>query len=140
MLVGMIVTRTVDAEGRCRVYLGGKSSLEFWIEPTTTGWKFDGEDAYGANPLGDPIKRQCAVHVLVALAEMLGIPPQQLKPELVPFEAIEALNMGSPLDYRRVATPRKRQVEHGFMAAEPAITRPHAQFKQGPEFDRKKSR
>lgn len=122
----MLVTHTTNPEGHRRVYLGGKSSLECWIEPDAdgAGWSFHLETAPGCYPLPDDQRRAWAAHVLMALAQELAVSPADLAH--VAFERIAALHTASPVEYRRVAVPRRQQVEHGFMATAPHVTRPQA--------------
>lgn len=127
----MIITHTQNAEGQRRVYLGGKGSLEAWIDPRADGrsWTFHLEDAVGGQPLSDADKKAWAIHLLVELARELSVACDVLKD--VPFEAIAALHCGDPLAGRRVAMPRRRTIENGFMATRPDITRPSGDFAAG---------
>lgn len=124
----MIVTHTVNATGDRRVYLGGKSSVECWIEPDAAGigWTFRVDVSPTAFPLTHEQMRSWAGHTLLALAEALGVPPLALK--AVPFERIAALHSANPAEFRRVALPKRQAVEQGFMATRPNITRPQANF------------
>ncbi|MGE3916618.1 MAG: hypothetical protein AB7F78_13055 [Hyphomicrobiaceae bacterium] len=124
----MIVTFTRNADGLERVYLGGKGSLECWIEPKTdkTGWTFHLDEAVTGNRLSDADRRDWAVHTLLALADVLGVAPDALA--AVPFEAIAALHESDPYAGRRVASPRRRTLEQGFMATAPHIRRPTSDF------------
>lgn len=121
----MIVTHTRNAHGHRRVYLGGKASVECWIEPAADGvaWSFHMDTAQTVYPLPDDTLRDWAKHMLLELASAVGALPQELK--AVPFERIAALHVPNPADYRRVAVPRRKSAEHGFMATAPDITRPH---------------
>jgi hypothetical protein len=76
----MIVTHTQNAQGQRRLYLGGKSSLECWIEPDEDGthWQFKALDAVTGNDLTDDERRACMTHYLLGLARELGIPPLEL--------------------------------------------------------------
>ncbi len=120
----MIVTHTRSADGLCRVYLGGKSSLECWIEPKADGrgWSFHLENAVAGNALSTDDKRDWAVHTLVELARPLETAPNELA--AVPFERIAALHSADPFAGRRVAAPRRRTLDAGYMATPPGITRP----------------
>ena len=120
----MIITHTQDAHGHRRVYLGGKSSMECWIEPRDEGqgWRFDMAEAVSGNSLSADDQRAWAVHTLMKLAEILDVSPDQLA--AVPFEAIAALHSSNPFDGRRVATPKKHGLEHGFMSTPPHVMRP----------------
>lgn len=124
----MIVTHTTSADGQQRVYLGGKASLECWIEPQLDGigWSLHAEIAPGTYPLPAEDMRAWMTHLLLALAKALTVAPADLK--AVPFERIAALHTGSPQDYRRIPVPRRQINEHGFMATPPNITRPRADF------------
>lgn len=126
----MIVTHTTNPEGHRRVYLGGKSSLECWIEPLADGisWSFHLETAPGRYPLRDDQRRAWAAHTLMALAEELAVSPEELT--TIAFERIAALHTASPLEYRRIAVPRRQRMEHGFMAEPPRVTSPSPQFRR----------
>jgi hypothetical protein len=124
----MIVTHTRSAQGQCRVYLGGKSSLECWIEPKADGrsWSFHMESAVAGNALAPEDERAWAVHTLFELARLLGTPPGELAS--VPFECIAALHSVDPFAGRRVAVPRRRVIENGYMATVPGIARPDGDY------------
>lgn len=126
----MIVTHTRNAEGRCRVYLGGKGSLECWIEPKADGrgWSFHINQAVTGNALTPEDERAWAVHMLFALARLLNTPPGELAD--VPFECIAALHSEDPYANRRVAAPRRRAIDNGFMGTVPGITRPQGDYIQ----------
>lgn len=125
----MIVTHTSNAEGHRRVYLGGKASLECWIQPAVDGtaWTFYTEVAPGRYPLSNDDLRAWATHMLLALSEALHVAPDELL--TVPFDRIAALHCANPLDHRRIAVPRRQTVEHGYMSTAPHITRPQADFR-----------
>jgi len=124
----MIITHTTSADGRRRVYLGGKASLECWIEPLEDGttWRLQADDSAAGSVLPTEQKRAWIVHLLLALADELGVAPSDLK--AVPFENIAALHTSNPLEHRRIAMPRRQVMDHGFMATAPNITRPRADF------------
>lgn len=124
----MIVTHTQNAEGQKRLYLGGKSSLECWIEPAADGahWTFHAVDAVTGNALSNDDRRACLVHLLMGLARQIGVSP--LKLAQVPYEVLAAAHTANPLDSRRVAMPRNKAQEHGFMATAPNIRRPATDF------------
>lgn len=118
----MLVTHTTNPEGHRRVYLGGKSSLECWIEPLAdgVGWSFHLETALGCYPLPEETRQAWANEVLITLAKQLEVSTTGLAD--VAFDRIAALHTGNPVDYRRVAVPRRQRVEHGFMASAPLTT------------------
>ena len=124
----MIVTHTKTADGQCRVYLGGKGSLEFWIEPDadSRGWTFHLDTAVTGNRLGLDDQRRCAIETLGKLAAELGVAPADLA--TVPFEAIAALHTADPYAARRMPSSRRRAPDHGFMSTQPHITRPASDF------------
>ena len=124
----MIVTHTQNMQGQKRVYLGGKGSLECWIEPRTdsTSWSFHVEEAVAGNRLSNNDKRAWAIHILRLLCDELNISPDDLAD--VPFEVIAALHAGDPFAGRRVAVPRRQVAEHGYMATTPNVPRPQADF------------
>ena len=128
---GMIITHTQNATGQCRIYLGGKGSLECWIDPDadTTRWTFHVEEAVAGNRLSDFDKRTWAIFTLMQLADALGVAPDDLA--AVPFEMIAALHSANPFTGRRIATPRRKAIEAGFMATKPNVRRPQADFQAG---------
>lgn len=124
----MIVTHTMTATGQRRIYLGGKASLEAWIEPDPdgTGWKFHLDAAVTGQHLSEHDRRSWAIHMLADLADELAVAPNDLA--AVPFEAIAALHVVDPYAGRRIAVPRRRSIDAGYMATPPNITRPKADF------------
>lgn len=124
----MIVTHTQNAAGQCRVYLGGKSSIECWIEPRAdgTGWTFHIENAVGGVALSLAEKRQWALHSLQELAAALNTAPAELWE--IPFDTIAALHTSDPYLGRRVASPKRRVIENGFTSTCPLVTKPRADF------------
>lgn len=124
----MIVTHAQSADGRQRVYLGGKGSLECWIEPAddARSWTFHLEAAVTGNAVSDDDRRTWAMHTLLALAGRLDVSPARLSE--VPFEAIAALHDTDPYVGRRIPVPKRRVPEHGFMATAPQIRRPVSDF------------
>lgn len=123
----MIVTHTISGDGHRRVYLGGKASIECWIEPLGDGvaWSFHIDSAPTCEPFSEATLRAHANHVLLSLSAALNCPPSDLK--AVPFECIAALHAAEPLGGRAPA-PRRSAYEQVFMAAAPGITRPQADF------------
>ncbi len=128
---GMIITHTQNATGQCRIYLGGKGSLECWIDPVagSTCWTFHIEEAVAGNQLSDADKRTWAIYTLMQLADALGVAPDDLA--AVPFEMIAALHITDPFAGQRIATPRRKAIDAGFMATKPSIRRPQADFQAG---------
>ena len=123
----MIVTHTQNADGHRRVYLGVKASLDYWIEPNPDGtWSFHLDDAIAGIPTDDALKRDCAKHMLLKLADELAVAPDDLAS--VPFEAIAALHTASVFANRRVPTPKRAPIENAYMTTPPTITRPRADF------------
>ena len=133
ILSGMIVTHTQNAEGHVRIYLGGKGSLECWIEPNAnrTTWRFHMAEAVSGNQITDTDKHRYAVHNLLALARALDVPPGELGS--VSFETIASLHDTDPFAGRRVAAPKRRTIEQGFMSTAPNIRRPANDFRRGPQ-------
>ncbi|MDX2158962.1 MAG: hypothetical protein SFW09_20865 [Hyphomicrobiaceae bacterium] len=127
----IIVTVNQNQAGQQRIYLGGKSSLEAWIEPKAdkTGWTFHLDEAVTGNRISDDDRRIWAVHILLELARALDVSPNNLA--AVPYEAITALHAADPFEGRRIAGPKRRVNEHGFMSTRPDIRRPASDFKSG---------
>ncbi len=124
----MIVTHTQNAQGQKRLYLGGKSSLECWIEPDADGisWTFHAVDAVTGTLLTDEDRRSCLAFHLMGLSRTLGIPPLELA--ATPFEVLASAHTANPLESRRMAMPRAKALENGYMATAPHIRRPVADF------------
>lgn len=124
----MIVTHAQNASGQRRVYLGGKSSIECWIEPAADGrsWTFHLDTAATGISLDSDDRREWAVHTLLRLAEALNIAPDCL--QQVPFEMIAALHTSDPFAARRIPSPRRQQPAHAFLTTPPDIRRPQAEF------------
>jgi hypothetical protein len=115
----VIVTHARNAEGHRRVYLGGKSSLECWIEPNRDGhgWSFHVDRAVTGNAVTDADATTCVVYTLSRLCDELGVTPRDLAN--VPFATIAALHTVDPFCGRRIATGRRAAFKSGFMAAPP---------------------
>lgn len=124
----MIVTHTQNPQGYRRVYLGGKASVECWIEPAADGiaWSFHMDTAPTMYPLPADTMRAWATQVLFDLAAEVGSEPGNLK--AVPFERIAALHTVNPAEYGRAGAPRRQAYAHAFMTTPPSITRPSADF------------
>lgn len=123
----MIVTHAINGDGHRRVYLGGKASIECWIEPLADGvaWSFHIDSAPTREPFSDLTLRAHANHVLLSLSAALNCSPSDLK--AVPFECIAALHAAESPGGRAPA-PRRPAYEQVFMATAPGITRPRADF------------
>jgi hypothetical protein len=119
----MIITHTINDQGHRRVYLGGKSSMECWIEPKADGvaWSFRCETSPGRYELPQDLLRTMAQQILLALADELGCVPAELA--WVPFERIAALHIENPTEHGRAASPKRRSSE-GFVATAPGIDAP----------------
>ncbi len=124
----MIVTHTQNATGARRIYLGGKGSLECWIEPKGNGpgWSFHLDAAVTGNVLSPAAQREWAVHTLKRLAQALDVSPDDLAS--VPIERISTLHAIDPYAGRRVATPKRQAIEAGYKATQPHIRRPATDF------------
>jgi hypothetical protein len=126
----MIVTYAINPEGKARIYLGGKGSVEAYLEPAADGrtWSFHIMPAATGLELPPDTMRQWAVYTLSELATALDVDPRHLKD--VPFDCIAALHAPDPFESRRIASPR-RPAEHSYMAARPGTTRPATDFRSG---------
>lgn len=124
----MIVTHTKTANGQCRVYLGGKGSLEFWIEPKDDkqGWTFHLDAAVTGTQLTGDDQRVAAIDILSKLAHELAVTPADLA--AVPFEAVAALHTTDPYAARRIPSSKRRAPDQGYMSTPPGITRPRSDF------------
>jgi len=136
----MIVTHTQNANGDTRLYIGGKGSLECWIEPRKDGrtWTFHLDEAVTGNHLSPDDRRQWAIHTLISLAQSLNVSPQDLAS--IPYEAICALHATDPFAGRRVAQSKRRTIEAGFMATRPDIRRPTTDFSSSNTDDQSRSK
>lgn len=126
----MVITHTTNIHGRARIYLGVTGSLQGIIEPIqdTTAWTFVLEEGLGGSPLEETERKQCAIHILLALCKELDVTAANLPS--VPFEIIANLHTASPLDHKRMAVPKKQTAETSYMANAPKTTRPRADFEQ----------
>ncbi len=124
----MIVTHTQNATGQQRVYLGGKGSIECWIEPKADKrtWTFHMDASVAGNRLTDAEHHQWAIYTLTQLANELNVAPDELA--ATPFENIAALHNGDPFSGRRIAVPRRKAIDAGFMSTQPNVRRPQADF------------
>lgn len=115
----MIVTHTTNAQGHRRVYLGGKASMECWIEPNigTAGWTFHAADAVSGSELTTEAKREWASYLLMRLCERLQTTADKLRD--IPFDAIAALHDSNPFECRRMASSRRKVLENGYLATPP---------------------
>ncbi len=118
----MIVTHCQNAQGHRRIYIGGKSSIEGWIEPESNGraWTFHIDVAVAGVPLSPYEQRQCATYLLLQLARILKTAPERLKG--VPFDCIAALHNEDPYTARRAASSKRKGPEHKFVAAAPDVS------------------
>lgn len=124
----MIVTHTTTANGQCRVYLGSKSSLEFWIQPKDDkrGWTFHLDAAVTGTQLTTEDHRDAAIDILSKLANELAVAPADLA--TVPFEAVAALHTTAPCGSRRIPSSKRRAPNQGYISTPPGITRPRSDF------------
>jgi hypothetical protein len=127
-LAPMIITHAKNGKGQIRLYIGGKSSVECWIEPQvgTTAWSFHMEEAFCGNRLSDADKKIWAQHMLLQLADALNVAPADLAD--VPFETITALHDADPFVGKRMAAPRRQKSEFSYMTTPPNVTRPSADY------------
>jgi hypothetical protein len=126
----VIITHTQNANGERRIYLGGKGSMECWLEPQEKGWTFKLDAAVTGQPLDQQQSREWATHILLQLAETLNVSHHDLA--AVPFETIAALHSTDPFAGRRTSLGRRRPIEQGFVSTAPNIRRPQAEFVQRP--------
>jgi hypothetical protein len=128
----MIITHTQNANGQRRIYLGGKSSLECWIEPKddNKAWTFHLDRAVTGNQLTEDDTKEWAIHTLLKLSEALNVVPDDLAK--VPFESIAALHSTDPFSGRRIAAGRRASINHGFLSTPPQILRPSTDFRDTP--------
>jgi hypothetical protein len=119
----MIITHTRNADGHRRIYIGGKASLECWIEPADSGagWTFQHAAAVTGQPLSEADIRVAVAHSMRSLSEALSVSTDAL--HAVPFETIARLHTTDPFIRRRMAQGRRRTVEQGFVAAAPLSER-----------------
>lgn len=114
----MIITHTANAEGSRRVYLGGRSSLECWIEPSASGWRLQVQPSYCGNPLPEVEREAWARQLLSMLAETLQVTLLELP--RVTFEQIAACHTPDPYAGHRGPAIRKLRDKHSFLAVMPA--------------------
>ena len=133
----MIVTHTRNAAGEQRVYLGGKGSLECWIEPDQTSghWRVRVDEAVAGNRLTVPDKQAWVRYMLTELANLLDVPIDQLP--VVSLSDIAALHVSDPCTGRRAKAPAQRRREANFVAVHEDRSNV---ANQAPRFSRQKSR
>jgi hypothetical protein len=122
----MIVTHAMNGQGMSRIYLGGRSSIECWIEPKADriGWSFHLEDSFCGNRLDDTDKKQWAAYTLMELADALDVAPADL--HTVPFESIAALHTADPFASRRIAASRRPNMDFAYVSTAPHMSKPAA--------------
>ncbi|WP_072387130.1 hypothetical protein [Hyphomicrobium sp. CS1BSMeth3] len=115
----MIITHAVDPHGNSRIYLGGKASIECWIEPSQedASWTFHMQEGLSGTHLDHHQKHQWAIHILKALADEIGVAPSDLKG--VPYHAIMNHHTPDPFDGRRAPAPRKQSYDTAYVATPP---------------------
>ena len=123
----MIITHTVNCEGKRRIYLGGKFSLEGWIEEADahTGWRFrcDIDDNSYLSP--DQV-RAWATSLLTQLAAQLSVSLADLPS--VPFDTIATLHTVSRMRERHIPAPQRDAFETGYMTTPPGVKRAKTDF------------
>lgn len=124
----MIITHATNRDGKARIFLGGRGSVDAYIDPDPDGrtWSFHIKPAPAASELSAEAMHAWAVHALMELAKALDVAPEHLKN--VPFDCIAALHVPNPFETCRMRTPR-RQPENGYMATEPGLSRPATDFR-----------
>lgn len=120
----MIITHATNGQGHARVYLGGKSSIEAWIEPAAdrVAWTFHLGESFSGAPISDADKRACASLTLLKLSELLSVAPSDLSS--VPYERIAALHTADPFLNSRIPASKRPNMDFAFVAAAPHMTRP----------------
>ena len=134
----VIITHATNRAGKARIFLGGRGSVDAYIDPDTNGrtWSFHIKPAPAACELPPDAMRAWAVHTLMELAKALDVAPEHLKD--VPFECIAALHVPNPFENCRMRAPR-RQPDNGYMAIEPGLSRPATDFRSS-EFAKYRTR
>lgn len=126
----MIITHVTNSvRGDRRVYLGGKGSLEAWLAPASDGtrWTFHWATAVTGHPLPDDAQRAWAASLLRRLADELGVAPKDLAH--VPFDVIAQRHVDDPFVHRRVASPKRRSMDLGYVATMPQKAKTESEFR-----------
>lgn len=124
----MIITHTVNHEGKHRIYLGAASSLQAWLEQKddTPQWEFAFDASDASRNLNQEDLHQWASGLLYDLARQLRVQPCELKS--VPFQTIAGLHSPVPTHNRRIPSPQRETIETGYMPTPPGVTRTKADF------------
>lgn len=128
----MIISHTVNVDGKRRIYLGAQSSIDTWLEPKDDGrrWsvRFNSSDC-GYHSREDIL--QAIVGQMNRLARALAVEPERL--DDVAFDAIAALHTASNTRERRIPSPQRDTIETGFMVTPPGVARSKNDF-SAPDF------
>ncbi|CFX30091.1 conserved protein of unknown function [Candidatus Filomicrobium marinum] len=125
----MIITHTVNHQGKHRVYLGGNFSLKAWLEQKddTPAWTFAFDASEAPAHMSDPdAMRQWAYGLLSELAKALHVQLRDLM--TVPFDVIAKLHTTSALHDKRIPSPQREVIETGYMPTLPGLKRTKADF------------
>lgn len=130
----MIISHTVNVNGQRRIYLGGKGSIDTWLEPKDDGkaWRvrFTPDDMHMLT--ADDV-RHSVVALMEKLASVLGVTAHQL--DGVPFDAIARFHCTSTTRDRRIPSPQRDVIETGYMVTPPGVARSKTDF-SAPDFNK----
>lgn len=128
----MIISHTVNVDGKRRIYLGAQSSIDTWLEPKEDGrhWSVRFNTSDCGYHSGDDILK-AIVGQMHQLAKALAVTPSQL--DNISFDAIAALHTASTTRERRIPSPQRDTIETGYMVTPPGLSRSKNDF-SAPDF------
>lgn len=130
----MIISHTVNVNGKRRVYLGAKGSIDTWLEPKDDGkaWRVrcTPDDMHMLTV--DDV-RQSVMALMEKLAAALGVTAHQL--DAVPFDTIARMHSTSTTRDRRIPSPQRDVIETGYMVTPPGVARSKTDF-SAPDFNK----
>lgn len=123
----MLLTLTQNAQGHRRLYLGGKSSCDFWLEPTENGgWSVQSDSSVAGQAFTPEQRAEMASFALTRLANLLGTTVPELRN--MPFDDLAQHHTADPFASRRVPLGRRKLPDNAFVPLSPTV-------KSVPEFD-----
>lgn len=130
----MIISHTVNVDGKRRIYLGAQSSIDTWLEPKEDGcgWSIR-FNTNGCTYLGREELVRAVIAQMHQLAETLNVTPHQL--DDITFDRIAELHTVSTNRERRIPSPQRDIIETGYMVTPPGVMRSKNDF-SAPDFNK----
>lgn len=128
----MIISHTVNVDGKRRIYLGAQSSIETWLEPKADGKAWSVRYATnGCTYLDTKAIATAVIAQMHQLADALRVTPHEL--DGVAFDTIADMHTTSTMRDRRIPSPQRDMIETGFMVTPPGVARTKNDF-SAPDF------